>query len=128
MLEADTTVGLRIDGLREKVGFAESNREISRKRLQAVQQWFLKHSVDPERAMIMEPGDSPSAAENTAPQDDFLVRRVEILQISLKLPFAYLPAVNFEFQPVIEGKEVIHDFVIQNKGAAVLQVQSVRTD
>jgi hypothetical protein len=46
----------------------------------------------------------------------------------LKLPLAYLPSANFEFEPVVEGKEVIHDFVIQNKGAALLQVQSVKTD
>ncbi|MEJ2101244.1 MAG: hypothetical protein P8X68_14890 [Desulfobacterales bacterium] len=46
----------------------------------------------------------------------------------LKLPLAYLPSAHFEFEPVVEGKEVIHDFVIQNKGEALLQVRSVKTD
>jgi len=128
VLEADPTIGLQIEGYGEKVGFAESNREVSQKRLQAVQQWFLKHSVDPDRLMMKGLGDSPSAAKNATPQDDFLVRRVELVQMALKLPSAYLPSVKFEFEPVVEGKEVIHDFVIQNKGAALLQVQSVKTD
>jgi hypothetical protein len=46
----------------------------------------------------------------------------------VKLPSAYVPSAAFEFEPVVEGKEVVHDFVIQNKGAALLEVQSVRTD
>ncbi len=128
VLEADPTVGLQIEGYGEKVRFAESNREISQKRLQTVQQWFLKHSVDPDRLMIMGPVDSPPATKNATPQEDFLIRRVEIIQMALKLPSAYLPSGNFEFEPVVEGKEVIHDFVIQNKGAALLEVQSVKTD
>jgi hypothetical protein len=128
MLEADPAIGLQIEGYGERVGFAESNREISKTRLQAVQQWFLKHSVDPDRLIIKSPGDSPSAAENATLQDHFLARRVDIVQMDLKLPSAYMPSVHFEFEPVVEGKEVTHDFVIQNNGAALLQVQSVRTD
>ena len=46
----------------------------------------------------------------------------------LKLPLAYLPSASFEFEPVVEGKEVVHDFVIQNKGQALLQVRNVKTD
>ena len=46
----------------------------------------------------------------------------------VKLPSVYVPSTTFNFEPVVEGKEVIHDFVIQNKGAALLEVQSVRTD
>jgi len=128
VLEADPAIGLQIEGYGDKASFPESDPEISQKRLQAVQQWFLRHSVDPDRLMIKGLGDSPSAVKSATPQDHILVRRVEIVQTALKLPFAYLPSVNFEFEPVIEGKEVIHDFVIQNKGAALLQVQSVKTD
>lgn len=128
LLEADPTVGLQIEGHGDKVGFAESNREISQKRLQAVQQWFLNHSVDPDRLMITGSSESAPAVEHATTPDDFLIRRVEIIQMALKRPSAHLPSVNFEFEPVVEGKEVIHDFVIQNKGEAALQVQSVRTD
>ena len=120
VLEADPTISLQIEGYGDKAGFAESesNPEISQKRLQAVQQWFLRHSVDPDRLMIKSLGDSPPAVKSATPQDRILVRRVEIVQMAIELPSAYLPSVNFEFEPVVEGKEVIHDFVIQNKGAA----------
>ena len=33
----------------------------------------------------------------------------------------------FEFKPVLDGDEVVHDYVIQNKGSAELEVQRVQT-
>jgi len=128
VLEADSAIGLQIEGHGDQVGFAETNREISQKRLQAVQQWLLKHGVDSDRLMIKGLVDSSSASKNAVSQDQFLVRRIEIVQMALKLPSAYMPSVNFIFDPVVEGEEVVHDFVIQNKGLAVLQVQNVKTD
>jgi len=128
VLEADSAIGLQIEGHGDQVGFAETNREISQKRLQAVQQWLLKHGVDSDRLIIKGLVDSSSASKNAVSQDQFLVRRIEIVQMALKLPSAYMPSVNFIFDPVVEGEEVVHDFVIQNKGLAVLQVQNVKTD
>jgi hypothetical protein len=93
-----------------------------------VQQWLLKHGVDSDRLMIKGFVDSSAAAKNAVSRDQFLVRRVEIVQMALKLPSAYMPSVNFVFDPVVEGEEVVHDFVIQNKGLALLQVQNVKTD
>ena len=127
-LEADPSIGLQIEGYGAEVGSAEGNREISQKRLQAVRQWFLKQRIDPDRLTIQGPGDSRSAVENAAPRDHLIIDRVEIVQMALKLPSAYMPAVNFEFEPVVEGEEITHDFLIQNKGAALLQIQNVRTD
>ena len=128
VLEAGPAIGLQIEGHGDRVGFAETNREISQKRLQAVQQWLLKHGVDSDRLMIEGLVDSSAAAKNAVSQDQFLVRRVEIVRMALKLPSAYMPSVNFVFGPVVEGEEVVHDFVIQNKGLALLQVQNVKTD
>jgi hypothetical protein len=128
MLEADPAIGLQIEGYGDQVGFAESNHEISQKRLQAVQQWLLKHGVDSDRLMIKGFIDSASAVKNATPGDQFLVRRLELVQTALELPSVYMPSVNYVFEPVVEGQEVVHDFVIQNKGLALLQVQNVKTD
>ena len=54
--------------------------------------------------------------------------RGEILQVSIQQPSAHLPAVRYEFAPVMEGQEVVHDFVVQNKGSAPLEIQKVKTD
>jgi len=42
--------------------------------------------------------------------------------------FSYaVPETQFTFQPVVEGTEVVHDFVILNKGADVLSLLNVKT-
>jgi len=33
----------------------------------------------------------------------------------------------FEFEPVLDGAEVIHDFVIQNTGKAALEIEKIET-
>jgi hypothetical protein len=39
----------------------------------------------------------------------------------------FFPEKAFEFQPVIEGAKVVHDFVVMNKGSAPLLINNVRT-
>jgi hypothetical protein len=39
----------------------------------------------------------------------------------------FFPEKAFEFQPVIEGAKVIHDFVVMNRGSAPLVISDVRT-
>ena len=42
-------------------------------------------------------------------------------------PSAFFPATSYEFSPVLDGTNVVHEFVIQNKGNAPLKVENVRT-
>jgi hypothetical protein len=44
-----------------------------------------------------------------------------------KYPSAYLPIDNYEFDEVIEGHEINHSFIIQNKGTADLNIEKVET-
>lgn len=43
-------------------------------------------------------------------------------------PVAYFPEKNYMFKPVVEGTEIIHDYIVQNKGSATLLVKKVKTD
>jgi hypothetical protein len=42
-------------------------------------------------------------------------------------PSAYFPETSYEFSAVLDGSKVVHEFVIQNKGTATLQVERVKT-
>ena len=42
-------------------------------------------------------------------------------------PSAYFPESSYEFEPVLDGAKIVHDFVIQNKGTATLKVDRVKT-
>ena len=46
---------------------------------------------------------------------------------NLLSPTAFLPETQYAFTPVLEGAEVLHDFILQNKGTAPLEVKKVRT-
>lgn len=42
-------------------------------------------------------------------------------------PAAVVPEWRFNFEPAVEGNTLTHDFVIQNKGRAPLNVLEVKT-
>jgi hypothetical protein len=45
----------------------------------------------------------------------------------VKNPLAVAPGEIFEFDPVLDGDQVTHNFVIQNKGDAELRIERVQT-
>ena len=46
---------------------------------------------------------------------------------TLQSPTAFLPETQYSFPRVLEGTEVLHDFIMQNKGTAPLEIKKVRT-
>ncbi len=44
-----------------------------------------------------------------------------------KYPSIYMPSGIYEFKPVLEGDEVIHDYIVQNKGTAPLKIEKVKS-
>jgi len=40
---------------------------------------------------------------------------------------AFFPQTTYEFEPVVEGTRVIHEFRIQNRGSVPLKIEKVRT-
>ena len=122
-LDADPAMGLRIEGYG-----ANKQRRLSQKRIQAVMQWFAKHGVAGSR-MAVKHNDGPApVSTKSVTEDPEHSERVEILRVSLKQPLAFLPATRYQFNNVVEGQVVSHEFVIENKGSAPLEIQRVKTD
>jgi hypothetical protein len=42
-------------------------------------------------------------------------------------PVYLVPEAQFTFEPVVDGAEVVHDFIILNKGAEPLSIINVKT-
>ena len=42
-------------------------------------------------------------------------------------PAIFFPEKVYEFQPVVDGVKVVHDFVVMNRGTAPLLIENVRT-
>jgi hypothetical protein len=66
-------------------------------------------------AAVVCPG--PTLAQSTSPSTD----------IADGSPSVFFPVKVFEFQPVIDGANVVYDFVVLNKGSAPLLISNVRT-
>jgi len=46
---------------------------------------------------------------------------------SPNLPSVFVPESRFKFGPVLDGTEITHDFIVQNKGTTPLKIEKVRT-
>jgi len=42
-------------------------------------------------------------------------------------PKAYLPESVFTFQPVVEGNQIVHEFIIRNQGGASLNILDLKS-
>lgn len=43
-------------------------------------------------------------------------------------PAAFLPAASYKFGTVLEGTGITHEYTIQNRGTAPLEIHRVKTD
>ena len=125
---ADPYMGVRIEGYGLQKGVPEENREVYQKRIQTVKQWFLKQGVAKSRLVTKSITASKPAAAKSGTADPAHSERVEIIKLSLKQPLAFLPAALYKFDAVVEGQQVVHDFIVRNKGSAPLEIKRVRTD
>jgi hypothetical protein len=48
-------------------------------------------------------------------------------EISPVLPSTLIAEAVYEFEPVVDGTQVMHDYLIQNKGDGTLEIQKVKT-
>ncbi|MGB9499178.1 MAG: OS_HP2 family (seleno)protein [Dissulfuribacterales bacterium] len=44
-----------------------------------------------------------------------------------KIPSAVIPRSKYEFEPVLEGINVVHEFIIENIGTAPLEIERIKT-
>ncbi|MBF0243222.1 MAG: hypothetical protein HQK64_12200 [Desulfamplus sp.] len=48
-------------------------------------------------------------------------------QGDLKSPSVFFPEPVYQFTSSVEGEDILHDFVIMNKGTDILKVEKVKT-
>ncbi len=63
----------------------------------------------------------------SASQPDAESQTKPMTQMAEKMPSAFFPETNHTFDPVVDGTHVTHDFIVQNKGDAPLNIIKIRT-
>ena len=48
-------------------------------------------------------------------------------EVAVETPVVVLPEMTYEFEPVVDGTEVTHDFAIKNTGNGPLAIERVKT-
>ncbi|MBW1700065.1 MAG: hypothetical protein JRK26_25130 [Deltaproteobacteria bacterium] len=44
-----------------------------------------------------------------------------------KQPLVFIPQTVYRFSQIVDGNEIMHDFIIRNKGSAALIIEKVKT-
>ena len=117
-LLADRTVSLEIRCHVALSGDQQRDVKLSLDRARSVRRWLMDRGVAFYRLQIAD----PQTTAQTAAGD-----RIEVVRMQQSLPAADILARSFQFEPVADGREVLHDFVLVNKGAAPLNISKVRT-
>ncbi len=118
---------LTIEGYTDSSGSYRNNLELSRRRAQTIADWLAERGIAPSRLKVAGYGSSRPIADNSTSQGRERNRRIEIVRVENQAPAAVLPVRGYEFEPVPDGVEVRHDFILQNKGNAPLIISRVKT-
>lgn len=126
-LKEKQDLAVYIEGHTDIIGGAEINREISLKRAQAVVKWLTARGITQNRLRVVALGNKRPISSNKTLQGRAANRRVEIVKMITQRPVVFFPKKSFQFQPVVDGTEVRHDYAIQNKGKAPLVISKIKT-
>jgi hypothetical protein len=105
-------------------GTAEADLKLSRNRALSVHNWLVAQGIDASRIGTAALGSAgPAATVENGENSD----RIDITKTRGLYPVAVFPEAEYRFDPVTDGQEVQHDFVVRNTGTAELVVKEVRT-
>jgi hypothetical protein len=126
-LRTDPLQRVIIEGHTNPTGDDRQDIKLSRDRAQAVRQWLVSGGIDKTRIKITALGSSKPLDDKNTPAEQVQNQRIEIVKIKNSFAVAVLPVKNYKFEPVVDGVQVRYDFVVQNKGTALLHITKVRT-
>ncbi|MBC2717382.1 MAG: DUF1573 domain-containing protein [Desulfobacteraceae bacterium] len=81
---------------------------------------------EPPVAPPAQPDTAATPSPESADSDPALIQQAVPLQ-SMAWPAAFIPEPEFEFEPVVDGAKIVHNFIIQNQGTAPLTISDIRT-
>jgi hypothetical protein len=126
-LAANPAWGLIIEGHTDDSGKPETNLKLSVDRALTIRDLIAAGGIDPGRLDVQGKGQTQPLSDNNTPEGRALNRRVELYKVLPDSPQAVVLQPQYQFESVPEGREVVHEFRIQNKGTAPLLIEKVQT-
>lgn len=127
VLLSDPLVSIKIKCIVAPSGDGRRDAKLGRERAEALRRWWMNRGVAFYRLQIADAATPKSVSEPPAETRVPAADRIEIVRFHKSWPIADVAVRVFRFEPVVDGQEVLHDFVLQNKGDAPLNISRVRT-
>ena len=124
-MKSDPSLRINIESHVEASGDPESDLRLTQNRSQTISNWLIAQGLDDSRVHPMGFGSSQSVDINNGGTEKNT--RIEIVKTRLGFPTANFPAIRYQFEPVVDGIEVQHDYIIRNTGTAELLIKEVKT-
>jgi hypothetical protein len=105
----------------------DKNLKLSKARAQVLFNWLTANGIDASRIRYTGRGAAQPVADRHTAEGRAKNSRVEIVKTRDVYPAVEVPVKSFNFEPVVDGTEVYHDFLIRNAGTSPLHINDVRT-
>lgn len=127
-LQSDPSLKLTIESHVAATAQPDKDLLLTRMRSQALSNWFVAQGVEPERITAVGYGSTRPIAENEAAEGRAgNPTRIDILKTRGGFPAVEFSSTSYQFEPVVDGTDINHDYIVRNNGTAELLVKEVKT-
>jgi hypothetical protein len=126
-LQIDPMLHIYIECHTTASGSAEKDLSLSSNRALIISDWFVAQGIDVSRIRVVGLGSTRPTAKDVAKVDPSQNKRLEIIKTPAFYPVALFTTTQYLFDPVVDGMEARHDFIVRNTGTAILKIHKVKT-
>jgi len=124
-MKSDPSLRVTIESHVDATGEPDRDLQLSRDRAQTISNWLVAQGLDTGRISPMGYGSSrPLVAKDAGTVKN---TRIEIVKTREGFPVAEFPTTQHQFEPVVDGMDVHHNYVVRNTGSAELVIKEVKT-
>jgi hypothetical protein len=124
-MKSDPSLRITIESHVDASGDQEKDLNLTRNRAQTISNWLIAQGLDDSRVHPMGFGSTQSIDINDGGTEKNT--RIEIVKTRQGFPIADFPTIKYQFEPVVDGIEVQHDYLVRNTGTAELLIKEVKT-
>jgi hypothetical protein len=126
-LQSDPSLRISIESHANATGEPDKDLRLTRQRSQIIFNWLVAQGVEAGRISPLGFGSTRPLVEKEPKEGAAKNNRIEIVKTRQGFPVAEFPSTGFQFEPVVDGMDVRHEYVVRNTGTAELLIKEVKT-
>ena len=126
-LQQDPSLRISIESHVDATGDPEKDQRLTRNRSRTIYNWFVAQGIEGGRISPAGYGSTRPLTEKAIDGGKPTSTRIEIVKTREGYPVAEFPSTRYQFEPVVDGMEVRHEYVVRNTGTAELLIKEVKT-